>query len=599
MSEKKYELLNAIEKYNLGKINDARAKFEILVKKYPKDTDILFNYGVFLGEIGEYEEEQKTYKKLIKFEPEDSAALTNLAVSLNASKKYHEAIFYSTKALNKKSNMHQAYEARGLARINIADIKNGIHDLKKWIDLLLLKNTNDKAKKIFQSCIDLINIPQIYKNENEVKLVRCDIEKKIDEVLENLNKLSKEEIDSNDLGKKIAFKLNYFYLAYQQNDDKEVNEKYNKILFKLLNINNEKNYYINNKKLKLAIISTFQFHPKLFIFDQIEKIDQSKYNIEIIIFNNSSFKVKELYKYKNEHLKIKAESYEAIIKYLESKNFDVIFFPDVGMSIASRILTLKKLAKVTATTWLHPVTTGSKAVDFFLSGKLMEKIDAQKYYTEKLIQLPGIGLHIDPLDYICTSVEEITKRKYTQNKFQIGIIQVPFKIHPKMDKILVAIAKKIPNVEFIIVGLLNEMDTQLISRLQKNFKLAGIDHRKINLVKRMEKNVYRKFLKKIDIAIDGIGWSGGNTTLDAFGAALPVLTMEGIQMRANHTAGMYRLLNLEGFISSSEEKLIERAIHLSEDNNFLTEQKIQLFNNFSKLKTERYISNFFNQLTFS
>jgi len=596
MNEKKNELLSAIENYSLGKVKNAKSKFEILIKKYPKDTNILFNYGVFLGETGEYIVEQKIYKKLIKIDPKDSAALTNLAVSLNETKNYHEAIFYATNALNKKSTVHQAYEARGLARINIADLEKGINDLKKWIDLLLIKNNNNEVKIIFKKCIDLINIPPIYKSENEINLVRNCIEKKLDEILINLDKVPEEEFIREDIGKKIAFKLNYFYLAYQQKDDKEINEKINSVLLKLLNIKEEKKNYKYNKKLKLGIISTFQFHPKVFIFDQIDEIDQSKYDIEILIFNNSSFQAEVLNKYKNSHLKIKAENYESIIKNIESKNFDLIFFPDVGMSIASRILSLKKLAKFTATSWLHPVTTGSKTVDFFLSGELMEKIDAQKNYTEKLIQLPGIGLHIDPLNYICTSIEEINKRKNSQ-QFRIGIIQKPFKIHPKMDKILVAIAEKIPNAEFIIIEILKEMDAALVSRLQNNFKLAGIDHRKIRHIKSMEKNSYRKFLKELDITIDSIGWSGGNTTFDAFGAALPVLTVEGEQMRANHTAGMYKLLNLENFISNSEEALIERAIILSENNHYLTDQKIQLLNKFSKLKTEKYISNFFNQLT--
>jgi predicted O-linked N-acetylglucosamine transferase (SPINDLY family) len=599
MNEKKFELAKAIECYKFGKINEAKTKFEILIRKYSKDKDILYNYGVFLGEIEEYLLEQKIYKKIIKIDSKDIGALTNLSVSLNSTKNYNEAVFYATKALGINLNIPQAYEARGLARINLAELEDGLKDLKKWVELLLIKNGNTQVKLCLKSCIDLIDIPPIYKSSNEIKLVRDKIEKQIDEVLKKLDRIAEEEINQENIGKKVAFKLNFFYLAYQQENDKKLNIKINRILRKLLNISEKENYpkYAYNKKQKLGIISTFQFHPKVFIFDQINAIDQSKYDIELIIINNSSFRINKLDDYKNEYLKLNAENYEETTKYLNSKNFDVIFFPDIGMTFESRILSLKKLANITVTSWLHPVTTGSPAIDYFLSGELMEKNDAQNSYTEKLIKLPGIGLYIDPSDYISTSIDEIKDRKKSQ-RFRIGIIQTPFKIHPRMDNIMAEIGKRIPDAEFIFIELQKELDVKLISRIQDSFKKIGIDQRKIKLVKRMEINSYKKFLKDIDISIDTLGWSGGNTTFDAFGAALPVLTVEGDQMRANHTAGMYKLLNLENYISICDEELIERAVNLSKDNHYLTDQKVQLLTNFSKIKTEKDISNFFNQLKF-
>ena len=40
MNEKKFELAKAIECYKFGKINEAKTKFEILIRKYSKDKDI-------------------------------------------------------------------------------------------------------------------------------------------------------------------------------------------------------------------------------------------------------------------------------------------------------------------------------------------------------------------------------------------------------------------------------------------------------------------------------------------------------------------------------------------------------------------------------
>jgi len=593
--EKKLELVNAIKKYKEGDINGAINKFHILIKKYPRDKDILYNYGIILGEIEEYEKEQKIYKTILKIDPSDVSTMVNLSVSLNSTKDFSEAIFYANKAINLNKQIYQAYEARGIAKISIAEIDTGIEDLKKWVELILINNKTENIKSVLKDCIDLINIPAVYVNNMEVENVRIKIENKLEQVLKKLSLLKEKDLAQDNIGKEIAFKLNFFYLGYQQKNDRKINEKYNTILTKLLNSDDRKIFYKNNGKKKLGIISTFQVHPKLFIFDQINEISLYKYDIEIIIINNKSLDIKSLPSYKHQHLRLSAKNYDGIIEYLKLKNYDVAFFPDIGVSITSRILSANRLAKVSLTSWLHPVTSGSKCIDIFLSGQLMEGSNPQDSYSEKLVTLPGIGLYINPLDYISTSINEIECREKSK-KFRIGILQTPFKIHPRMDALLIQLAKKIPNSEFIFIGLQKELDEKLINRIRTSFKLANIDNRKVHLIKRMKKGEYDNFLKSIDIAIDTLGWSGGNTALDAFGAALPVLTVEGDQMRANHTAGLYKLINLENFISSNEMKLVERAVILYENYNYLIDQKKLLLSKFSSLKTEKYFSVFFNTL---
>ena len=67
-------------------------------------------------------------------------------------------------------------------------------------------------------------------------------------------------------------------------------------------------------------------------------------------------------------------------------------------------------------------------------------------------------------------------------------------------------------------------------------------------------------------------------------------------MRANHTAGIYKMIGLNELIYENEEDLIRGAYELSIDNNRLIELKKKLVHNFSKLKTDHYISDFFNTI---
>ncbi len=587
----------AINDFLIGNHNAALAQFEALLKKEQKNVDVLYNYGCILGELEYYEKEQKLYKVILEINPNDIETLINLSVSLNATKNFNESILYADRAIQINKEIYQAYETRGIAKIGAIDIEGGIRDLKKWINLILSDNKNDTLKNFLEDCLDLINIPPLYEDSDQIENVRLGIEKKTDSLIQRLDQITEKELETRIVGKKVAFKINQFYLGYQQKNDKEINEKTIKILKKLLGNGNKgvksRKDEVKNKK-KIAIISTFQFHPKLFIFDQIVEVDKSKYDVEILIINNKNFDVRKLtYEYKNYVLK--AETYDLVIEKIKEKNYDIVYLPDIGMSIASRILSTEKLGKITVTSWLHPVTSGSNNVDFFLSGALMEKGNGQEHYTEKLVLLPGVGLKINSSEYITTTIKEIELQKNNDN-FLVGCYQTPFKYHPRMDDILINLAKKIPKSLFIFIRLQDELDDKLINRIRKKFILNNIDPQRIKLVDRMDRDQFKSFLKELHIAIDTIGWSGGNTTLDSIGSGLPSLTIEQDWMRANHTAGIYKMIELNELIYENENDLINGAYELSLDNTKLKDLKKKVINNFSKIKTDYYISNFFNEM---
>ena len=587
----KAQMIIAIQDFLKGNIKDALEKFEYLSTSQKNNLDILYNYGRILGELEFFEKEQEMYRSILQINPNDIETLINLSVSLNATKNFSESIKYADRAIQINNGIQQAYESRGIARLGAINIDQGIRDLEQWIELILKNNKNLILKNFLKKCLQLVNIPPIYKDEEEIENTRNRIKKITYELIEIKNQITDDELKKENIGKKIAFKINQFYLAYQQKNDKYLNEKTVIILNKLLGnkeVNKPKKNTLN-KKRKIAIISTFQFHPKLFIFDQIAEIDESKYEIEILIFNNRKFEINN-HKYRAKYFSLKAETYDEIINKIKNENYDIVFFPDIGMSIVSKILSTQRLGKLTMTSWLHPVTSGSINVDIFLSGSLMEVKDSYKHYSEKLVLLPGIGLKIHPENYL-VNPEEKEKRD-----FRIACIQTPFKYHPRMDKIFIQLAKKIPYANFIFIKLQKELDSMLMERINKNFTENNLKTERIKQVERMEGNEYSFFLQNMDIAIDSIGWSGGNTTLDLIGAGVPVMTIEGNCMRANHTAGIYKMIGMNDLIYKDEKDLIQGAITLSNNQDKLVNVKNNLLKNFLTMKTECYISNYINTL---
>jgi predicted O-linked N-acetylglucosamine transferase (SPINDLY family) len=589
------EMAKAVDQFNQGHKEAALIAVRKIESSNPNNLDIKYNYALMLGLSGNYVEEQKKYKEIITINPKDCGAYVNLAVSLNETNNYQEAIQYSSEALDINPNIAEAYEARGIARQHQDLIEEANLDFRKWLNLII-KNEITQYSATLRECLELIKLKAIYESEEEINLVRKELEQKARHVLENVKKIPIAFLQTNNLGAKIAFKLNRFYLAYHQKKDKELNKIYNEITASLLNREIQPKATKNKKEKKLCVVSTFKYHPNLFIIDQLRDLDKTL-KVVLIIINNSKIKLDGIPKnFEIIHLNLSPENLNEVIQKIINEDIDILFMPDIGMSIESQILATFKLAEVSIMGWLHPITSGSKNINYFLSGELMETPESSNEYTEKLIKLPGIGLKINPEKYISTTLKKIQNKQINED-LKVGCLQTPFKYHPQYDYVLIEIAKKIPKASFIFIRYQDDLDKNLMQRLTSLFEKNGLDSRVIKIQDRLQKENYKTFLNTLDIALDSLGWSGGNTTLDCLGAGVPIFTLKNNLMRSNHTAGIYELIGIKDLISTTPEELINKIYNFSLDREYLKKLQCQIFENFINLKSDFYTSHFINELS--
>ena len=588
-------MAKAVDQFNQGHKEAALVAVRKMESSNPNNLDIKYNYALMLGLSGNYAEEQKKYKEIITINPKDCGAYVNLAVSLNETNNYQEAIQYSSEALDINPNIAEAYEARGIARQHEDLIEEANLDFRKWLNLII-KNENTQYSATLRECLELIKLKAIYESEAEINLARKELEQKASNVLENVKKIPIVFLQTNNLGAKIAFKLNRFYLAYHQKKDKELNKIYSEITASLLNREIQSKATKNKKEKKLCVVSTFKYHPNLFIIDQLKNLDKTL-KVVLVIINNPKIKLDGVPKnFEIIHLKLSPENLNEAIQKIINEYIDILFMPDIGMSIESQILATFKLAEVSIMGWLHPITSGSKNINYFLSGELMETPESSNEYTEKLIKLPGIGLKINPETYISTTLKKIQNKQINED-LKVGCLQTPFKYHPQYDYVLIEIAKKIPKASFIFIRYQYDLDKKLMQRLTSLFEKNGLDSRVLKFQDRLQKENYKTFLNTLDIALDSLGWSGGNTTLDCLGAGLPIFTLKNNLMRSNHTAGIYELIGIKDLISTTPEELINKIYNFSLDKEYLKKLQCQIFENFINLKSDFYISHFINEVS--
>ena len=65
--------------------------------------------------------------------------------------------------------------------------------------------------------------------------------------------------------------------------------------------------------------------------------------------------------------------------------------------------------------------------------------------------------------------------------------------------------------------------------------------------------------------LDTLRWSGGNTSLDALAAGLPLVTLPGRFMRGRQSAGMLTITGLDDLVARDEDDYVRIASALASD----------------------------------
>jgi protein O-GlcNAc transferase len=245
----------------------------------------------------------------------------------------------------------------------------------------------------------------------------------------------------------------------------------------------------------------------------------------------------------------------------------VLVFLDVGMEPYMTQLAALRLAPIQCLAWDYPVTSGLPSIDYFLSGESMEPEDAQDHYSEKLIVLPGLGVHYaKPL---------IPIGLLFKNRRDVGIrdgavvyltSQSIFKYLPVHDQLFAQIARLVPNSQFVFLVTNELVRGDLEKRLDRAFTSAGLNAAdRCVLLPEMARFDYWNLHRNTNVVLDTIGWSGGVSTFEAVALGVPIVTLRGSFMRGRQSSAILSKLDVTETIAQTQDEYVEIAVRLGVD----------------------------------
>jgi protein O-GlcNAc transferase len=553
--------------YRLKRVDAALAFFKEAIALKPDLVDPHIHCATIYRELSWHEDAMRHADRAIALAPDNTDAQLSKAYTLNSVGKYQEAlpIFETLRAKAPEDVGLHVYLAQTLGHLG----RNAESGVMWEAAIASIAASDAEAVAAVSEGLHRANLlPAIFSHESELTAARQDLLLGLKKSQALLMDFGKPSDTAKAAFETLAFNTNGFYIAYQQENDREAMRLLSDVLTRMLGVEERplREGHREPGKIRLGIASEKLYHHNgsSWAYPWLSHLP-ADYEFFTYAFHGirdeTSAKFAELGTHRR--LSFDATQYAKTIAKMRADNLDILMLPDIGMTPSSRILSLHRIAPIQFTAWGHPVTSGSSAMDFYLSSDLMEPEDGADHYTEKLIRLPNIALYVSPRN-LPPPVQDFP---LPEGRVLYGCLQSLFKYLPRYDHILPRIAAAVPKALFVFIeGMAPFMTKIMRARLEAAFadaRLAAEKH--VMFLPRMTGEAFDALTQKMDVLVDSPGWSGGNTTLTAIEAGMPMVTLPGAFMRGRHSYAMFRMMDMPSAIAAHTEDFVAKLVALGRD----------------------------------
>ena len=560
---------------------EAVEAFRLCLHYAPNYPDAWNNLGLTYGNLKKMDEAMAAYRHALTINANFKPSRQNLAQALVQQKRHEDALheFGLFRRLD-LSPMEQVVGLQGQI--------NCLMELNRYDDGLALADSEPDRR--LQLMARLHVLPVLYDSNEQVSTTRQRWHDDAAELYGLLDGISQEDPYWEHLYGH-AWSLTNFYLAYQMEDDRPLQEIYAGILDRILRPKLgafmqplPQRHPGDTSPLRVGVISPHlvNHNGSIWALGWLEGIANNP-GYEIFSYNvadnedSGTQRFAALGTYR--HLPLRAEAPEAMLQQILDDRLDLLIFTDIGMHPASKITSVLQLAPVQGQGWGHPITSGSRTIHYYLSGEGMEPSGNEEHYSETLWRLPRTGLNYDTPAAIHDGQLLFDKFDLPRDRPILNSLQSTFKYVPRNDWSFAEIAKRNPEAFIVLVGHMGHggLCERLVERMRPHFEERGLElENHLRVLPRLD---YGDFMGLFSIShhtIDTIDWNGGNSSLQSFSLDCPVVTLPTAFMRGRHTVAMLEVLELPELIAKDGEDYVAISSRLLSDEAFYQEMRAKI-----------------------
>jgi len=574
----------------LANVHHAAGQFDEAAKLYRKAIDtapravaIRVSYGALLGQNGRYADALAQLARAHELEPANPLLPPMIGETLSRLGRSDEALPWLRHAAAQPGApraavmalvaalcaARQPEEAEPVARRIVESfpaepggwltLANILRDLGRWEEAREASAREWQASRdplaLIQKCLSL---PMIPADEAEIATARAQFERGLLELDQAALSLSLDGLASLPTS---------FLLSYHGADNRDLQVKLARfyrracpdLTFTAPHVAEPRT---DSRRIKLGLLSAF-FHNhtigQLFA-GMIEALPRDRLEVVLFVTPRGPDPIRQRLVAAADKVVELPPGIKAAREVVAAERLDVLHYPDIGMSPFSYFLAFARLARVQSMGWGHPETTGIDTIDLMLSCAAMEPAEGDSHYSEMLVRLPGTTIRYDRP--ILAEPPNRARLGLPAGATIYGCPQTLFKFHPRFDRVLADILARDPvGLLVLISDIAPTVNALLVKRLAK----AGVPAERVLFVPRQSRDGFLELLTCIDVMLDPLHYSGGNTSLEALALGTPIVTWPGAFMRGRHTYGFYQLMGLTECIARDEAHYAELAVRLGTD----------------------------------
>ncbi|MCE1226839.1 MAG: tetratricopeptide repeat protein [Geobacteraceae bacterium] len=544
-----------------GCLAEAADMYRQCLEFYSDNHDVLYEYAEILLQLEHAEEAAEFFRRALAQSYGDPATVIMLAMALQRNQKSLEALHYYRYAQRLTPHLGAVHLMAGVTATDC-----GFRDEGRRAFLRALEVAPEYLAARLCSCMMHLDMPDSY----------VDLERKRGAYTAALGDLvAHTQLDSEDgirSGVEAAGLITPFFLAYQGRKDLNLQKVYGEWLTRVMkaaypDYQSAVYYPKSGEKIRVGFVSAhFRDHSvwKILTRGWMKHLDRNRFEIfGYYVDTKHDGATDEAISYAD-HFERKRDVASMARTILLQKPH-VLIYPELMMDPYALMLAALRLAPVQCVAWGHPVTSGLPNMDYFISSDLMEPPHGADHYSETLVRLPNLSVCYEPLPLPADSFGKPIPG-VDCGDVSFLCCQNLMKYLPQFDDVFPVIALQVPRAKFVFLKFLAEHQTHFLDRLNAAFNRYALSVEKhVIFLPPLDAFSYAALNAGVDIYLDSIGWSGGNTTLESLPFNKPIVTFPGEFMRSRHTAAILRMMGVEDTIASSVDEYVAIAVRLAKD----------------------------------
>ena len=539
----------------LDRFREAEASYRRALELSPDRATVHNDLGVVLRDSGRLVEAEASYRRAITLKPELAEAHCNLGSVLidlrrlsAAETSYRQAVKLNPKLADAHSNLGCVLRDMG----RMEEATNSFHKAA-LLEPASLKHAFDEG----------LMLPAIYDSTGEIDHWRARYDRNLDALAHG---------PRFDEPSKLNLSLTHFYLAYHNEDDRQLKQQASRLFRSKVPCLNFVAPHVprwrkpTQRPIRVGFCSEYLFGHTIGKLYQglIRHLDRAQFEVRLyssakarrdtlsVALQKATVAAKRLSPRFSEQHRLIAED-----------ELDVMIFPEIGMAPESYFLAHARLAPVQVVGWGHPDTTGIDTLDYFVSSSQIEPANANSHYTERLVKLGRLPCFYEPI----IGSESIPSRSQfglSEGSTLYGCPQTLFKLHPDFDAVLAEIVARDPTACIVLIEDSNPLAPGLLkARWGKRFPGLS-DH--VVFLPYQPLPRFLALLSHFDVLLDPVHFGSGNTMYEAMLDGTPIVTWPGTFMRGRIVAGAYQQIDLHGApVASALEEYAALAAMLGRD----------------------------------